>query len=224
MFLSHRIGSIFLALSLLLLTPKLNAEDLDGPLVELDRTQATKAMPDDSLRFRETYGSAEGAVKEMEFFDSQSNSSPANPVLFKVVGNELVLEPTEMNIMRSAIFPVAPKVHFPLTFDIKFRTEMDMDGSVELNLCADSKITVVSIRGKKVLVSGTESLNLDTDEVRTLRFIFDEEGRGRVYVVDGEGTIGLARREFNGNYTTMDLRLYGAKLFIQEVSLYDQIP
>jgi len=213
-----------LALSLLLMTPQLNAEDLDGPLAELDRAQAVKAMPDDSLRFRETYGSAEGAVKETEFFDSQSKSSPANPILSKVVGNELVVEPTEMDIMRSAILPITPKVHFPFTFDLKFRTEMESDGSVELNLCADSKITVVSIRGKKVIVSGTESLNLDTDEVHTLRFTFDEEGRGRVYVVDGEGTIGLARKELNGNYTTMDFRLYGAKLYIQEVSLYDQIP
>ena len=223
MLLSRQLGGFLLALSLLLM-PQLNAEDLNGALPELDRAEATKAMPDDSLRFRETYGSAEGAVKETEFFDPLSKSSPANPVLFEIVENELVVEPTEMDIARSAILPITPKVHFPFVFDMKFRTEMGPEGSVEVNLCADGKITVVSIRGKKVIVSGTESLNLDTDGVHTLRFIFDEEGRGRVYVVDGEGTIGLARKEFNGNYTTMDVRLYGAKLFIQEVCLYDRVP
>ncbi len=224
MFLYHKLSILSFALSLLLVTPQLNAEDSDVALAEIDRAEATKTMSDDALRFRETYGSAEGGVKETEFFDSLSKASPANPVISQIVENELVVEPTEMNILRSAILPITPKVHFPFTFDIKFRTEMESDGSVELNLCADSKITVASIRGNKIIASGEERLNLDTATVQTLRFVFDGDGRGRVYVVDGEGTIGLARRELNGNYTTLDLRLYGAKLYIQEVRLYDQMP
>lgn len=200
------------------------AQGADDALPELDQARAEKVMDKDTMIYWETYGTGANAVKETDFFDTLSRNSPANPVQCKVVGNELIIEPAEMDPLKGAILPFGQKIVFPMTMDIKFRTEMDPAGSIVLNVCANKKTGSFAIKGNKTIASGPETLSLDTGEVHTLRFVFDEQGRARVYALEQGGSIPLVRGDLNAAYTSLDLRIYGAKLYVQDIKVYSRIP
>lgn len=185
---------------------------------------AGKALDPVALVIKETYGDGGSGVNKSEIFTTAGNTG------IGIVGNELVID---QEADPAGTIQLLVK-DFPATIDLKMRMEISDDGYVGFTAYCPIQSLGGQMRSGQVIFHKNRVSNAPTKsslpvnnlgEALTYRLVFDAEGKGRLYFLDGSGkSIPIGAQEATGDYRSLDLGIYRAKIYIEEAAVYQQTP
>lgn len=225
-------GCLLLTFLLIGISPSLPAQETiqrssmthPDPLPVLEPARAIGKLDAAALVVRETYGPEGLAASEL----FKATDHPDFRSLVEISGNELKLS-SESDPGKFAVVALAPPIVYPLTIDLTMRMEIAEGGWVMLQALTNGRLASPEFRSQQLRDRiSNESVSLDPLDSRTYRFVFDSEGRGRIYLLDGSGLslpVGCKDApKVPVERTSLDIRLKNANVFIQEVCLYLGLP
>lgn len=210
-----------------LMAGNLRSEDADpflDPLPEMDVALVEKEMPPASLVLREAYGTGDGKVQVSEIF------GVPNLGTLEVSGEELIIT-NHTGTGGSVNLNIKD---FPVTIDIRLRMDIQSDGYVCLAAYtpyADGskrgRVSQIFFRANSVANPPTQTsvAYRDFREPTLMRIVFDSEGKGRLYFVDGSGrSLPVGGTETQTSYKAIDLGVLNATVAIEQVAVYSETP
>jgi len=202
--------------------------DFLAPLAEKSLEDAMRPMPESSLIDAEAYGNGPNETQESNLFTKKDT-------IFSVQDRELVIT-NDLNEEVATGVQLGKQVAFPMTVDITCRFAFESNGEVRFgSYCPNPDLVNGTSRSGEVAFSQkrvydraskvSEPIPFAPGETVSLRFVYDETGKGRVYSLDGTGlNLGIGGKESTAKQPGLQMVVRGGTVYIKSIRIYEGNP